>query len=924
MQGAEEARFPGPYYSPFYDLNPGDAQQSTESSPPSRQQSISAAVPPYPGYHLGANAPDGGSRRTSLSAHRHDSGEQSPNRAHQSKHSKGNRDDPQSGSSGSSNPQQLAGQSGVSLRRGMACAFCRRRKLRCSGDRPECTSCVKYNKECEYGPATKVAKVKALESRIAQLSDYIQQSGMPNLENQSPIGTSQANPGAFATEDYSPNPLDSMFGPPQPSQPAYEGMTNDGYLNFPAPSAMDFAQQQQLFPGVAQQNVGGMWPPFDPQVATFGGFVDPLPPLAVDCQTYQPNTTMGASGIPDLPGSQIPFQNSANPPGQSNLPTNASLYSLPASATAQSSSKGSTPESISLAKTAANNENGSPLAGPSQDDSLAAVRMRYYLQAQKLTHTSHFESIDGLTERLGEFLFDPKEGLATGRDGVMKKRRGLNGFSTAPDGNVVFRPGQEVDGLSDEARELLIDCFLAHSRLFFEMSIPRFRYRMTFTDRRRPALALLFAMYLWATRMSVSPNMSSMEEHFYEEACEHLDVSSNNGDRLLDCLKASMLLSAYSFTSGRFHEGWLLAGLGVRMVLSTGLHQIGSNVLRPEPPKNPLLRNRVFLLPPPEDALELGERIHTFWCIYAIDRCGSMATAFPAGLHDQDITTPFPRPLNYIASGSATHRDDVTIRDLYRPTYSHPPDDMPYSKWIKSVTLLERATKLAYKEPEEDSEYVRQWNAYYIDSQKNPSVVSPPAYLEQPKYRCPTDYTETKLGLDQFITHLGEEGISPIDRKRNAILDGGPPPVLTCPTIILHHLLSAAYMLLSDINSLESENNEALSSAKKSVALMRDLDPLPPADVDAFCILVWSLIAKVFIKELHRLRTIRQTEAAQAIEDDVDLYISQMKLIGAHMQLSRTQAKAIEDLKNHAKSVTTGAFAEYYANTGHVNVNPSS
>lgn len=111
-----------------------------------------------------------------------------------------------------------------------------------------------------------------------------------------------------------------------------------------------------------------------------------------------------------------------------------------------------------------------------------------------------------------------------------------------------------------------IDCFLAHSRLFFEMSIPRFRYRLTFTDRRRPSLALLNAMvgftvkssltkqYLWATRISNSPQMSSMEQTFFTAACRHLDISSANGDRLMDCLRAAMLLSAYSYTSGRFHE----------------------------------------------------------------------------------------------------------------------------------------------------------------------------------------------------------------------------------------------------------------------------------------------------------------------------------------------------------------------------------
>ncbi len=48
--------------------------------------------------------------------------------------------------------------------------------------------------------------------------------------------------------------------------------------------------------------------------------------------------------------------------------------------------------------------------------------------------------------------------------------------------------------------------------------------------------------------------MSSMEHTFFVAACRQLDLSSANGDRLIDCLRTAMLLSAYSYTSGRFHE----------------------------------------------------------------------------------------------------------------------------------------------------------------------------------------------------------------------------------------------------------------------------------------------------------------------------------------------------------------------------------
>jgi hypothetical protein len=89
-------------------------------------------------------------------------------------------------------------------------------------------------------------------------------------------------------------------------------------------------------------------------------------------------------------------------------------------------------------------------------------------------------------------------------------------------------------------------------------------------------------------------------------------------------------------------------------------------VHKKEPSKNPFLRNRFFLLPPAADAVELGERIHAFWAVFAIDRCGSIATGYPAGFRDEDITTPFGRSLADICSGAVSERDDMTVRDLYR------------------------------------------------------------------------------------------------------------------------------------------------------------------------------------------------------------------------------------------------------------------
>lgn len=66
--------------------------------------------------------------------------------------------------------------------------------------------------------------------------------------------------------------------------------------------------------------------------------------------------------------------------------------------------------------------------------------------------------------------------------------------------------------------------------------------------------ALTLHQYMWATRMGHAPNMASMEKHFYEASIRHLDASAATGDRLMDCIRAAFLLSAFQYMNGRHHS----------------------------------------------------------------------------------------------------------------------------------------------------------------------------------------------------------------------------------------------------------------------------------------------------------------------------------------------------------------------------------
>ena len=59
---------------------------------------------------------------------------------------------------------------------------------------------------------------------------------------------------------------------------------------------------------------------------------------------------------------------------------------------------------------------------------------------------------------------------------------------------------------------------------------------------------------MWATRMKHEANMARMEQYFYEASVRQLDASASTGDRLMDCIRAAYLLSAFQYMNGRHHS----------------------------------------------------------------------------------------------------------------------------------------------------------------------------------------------------------------------------------------------------------------------------------------------------------------------------------------------------------------------------------
>lgn len=133
-------------------------------------------------------------------------------------------------------------------------------------------------------------------------------------------------------------------------------------------------------------------------------------------------------------------------------------------------------------------------------------------------------------------------------------------------------------------------------------------------------------------------------------------LGSAEPQKHIQALQAEVLLALYFFCVGRFLEGKYHANAAVSLALSCGLDRIRSgeisdNAQAPVMSSSTPLGSGIlgtssaFNLAPSRDTVEEGERINTFWAVFNLDRCWSVATGSQTMLYDDTnlgIDTPWP------------------------------------------------------------------------------------------------------------------------------------------------------------------------------------------------------------------------------------------------------------------------------------------
>jgi Fungal specific transcription factor domain len=169
--------------------------------------------------------------------------------------------------------------------------------------------------------------------------------------------------------------------------------------------------------------------------------------------------------------------------------------------------------------------------------------------------------------------------------------------------------------------------------------------------QRHPVL--MNAIYLWACFISRPEPLCQHEEHYLSLALDALRDALRFGDKIIDIIQGSCLLSTYFLANGRILEGSYHASAAAALAIQCGL-QFSTSF---DGQGWTCDAKKSFDLKPFRTSIKDGERILAFWQVYNLDRCWSVILRKPYVIPDgfdlrQPIECPWPQDLaDYEAVG---------------------------------------------------------------------------------------------------------------------------------------------------------------------------------------------------------------------------------------------------------------------------------
>ncbi|KAJ4475615.1 hypothetical protein J3R30DRAFT_3706182 [Lentinula aciculospora] len=411
-----------------------------------------------------------------------------------------------------------------------------------------------------------------------------------------------------------------------------------------------------------------------------------------------------------------------------------------------------------------------------------------------------------------------------------------------------------------ENKKILLELFIAHRHQCWFFSdttrLDTLSSGKSLVGVSEPHPALMNALYLLACHFSRSPYFSELEPTFLTRALREITVALDNQDRLVDVVQASSLLAIYLYANSRILEGYCHSFSAARLAVGLGLHQIQYADLGQPTNSSPssdrssptgVMNLNTTSSPssiassPPKDQSELRERISTFWQVFMVDRCWSVANGLPVALPDGEhhqgrIKTPWPdAALDDGATGAGVF--DPLGNSVYMPSLK-----------AKAAALYERTFRLS--------------------SSAHPNWA---------------EFTATSNALQRFLSSLPLFlGFEP---WRNQA------PFLDVELLTIHTIANVCTIHMNK-NNLEMEN---LQAANYVLTLIRQLGQSDYEWLDPLISACWTTVAKLYLQIL----SLSNSPAAAglptfSVDQELDVIVNAMKVLSTFFPSAGEHARKIE------------------------------
>ncbi|KAM0790589.1 hypothetical protein ACM66B_004454 [Microbotryomycetes sp. NB124-2] len=631
-----------------------------------------------------------------------------------------------------------------SLARGLACTVCRKRKLRCDGQRPECGTCVRLGHQCVYGDPVHEKlheRIKDLESKMESLQ--LELDGYRAAENKAPLAT-----------PHRPDLLDLPLSnpPPMPELPAFDASALAQVDN-------TFVQSTGIVsPDVLARSGGGA------QAQLYGG----QGPANSTSPSRQNGKTLPATSLPTSGVDVSQLHAYAGSLGQDPAlagfnSTSPGAGSSPASAQANLSTPYHTAE-LKLGPTPAS----APLSVPDS---------AYHLQPNHSPSVATYPLDNGAT------LFP-------------RMLHGSDWQQQQPESGVSTTWGTELPSypVMLELATLYFGTvhhhfpFLHRSRFLYSLNNPT-------SLSSPPSLALIFAVLAIAASYHDAPHIRASASQFYTQARDKVELALNVGVQgrrgrtvatlTVEIVQALSLLTMIEMSNSDHQRAHLTIGQAVRVAAMLGLHRMdedriealaggghGHGQRRLRPPALHAL---------PTDSVLLEECRRTMCTVFCLDRFESGCIGWPPAISELDIRLLLPCSDHLYDNGVCSFSDNalwwpssmvLDMSDLNNigPTVS------PFGWLIRCLWLAGRIQEETYRSAGRPA--AGPWSNFDV---------------------APVDDVGRVVSMDQALDFLRAKVTqdASVSMTRTRMVDG--PLVMTllvihCSYINLHHLRVGAGM----------------------------------------------------------------------------------------------------------------------------------